>query len=167
MIDLDLSTSAKLAVKWIILQSYYVVDLILDSIWITLVFYCKFLIFNFFYSVIYKPNINNNIIDISSFQNDLTTVFSSTDFYLMSKVVEGIKVEKYVFQFLGTSSQNVLFWGCHIFFLPSGYPINSIFQWHYIFITQQTFTLMKTPWRRLSSLEDVFKTSWSRRIYSP
>ena len=97
----------------------------------------------------------------------------------MSKVVEGIKGEKYVFQFLGTSSQNVLFWGCHIFSLPSGYPINSIFQWHYIFTTQQTFTLMKTPWRRLSSLEDVLiktnifslvirlqKTSLSRPIYS-
>ena len=35
--------------------------------------------------------------------------------------------------------------------------------------TQQTFVLMKTSWRRLSSLssEDVFKTSWSRRIYLP
>ena len=35
--------------------------------------------------------------------------------------------------------------------------------------SQQTFVLMKTSWRRLSSSssEDVFKTSWSRRIYSP
>ena len=35
-------------------------------------------------------------------------------------------------------------------------------------ITQQTFVLMKTSWRRLSSSssEDVFKTSWSRPIYS-
>ena len=40
-----LSTSAKLAVKWIILKWYYVVDLILDSIWIILVFYCKFCAF--------------------------------------------------------------------------------------------------------------------------
>ena len=42
---LGLSTSAKLAVKWIILKWYYVVDLILDSIWIILVFYCKFCAF--------------------------------------------------------------------------------------------------------------------------
>ena len=36
-------------------------------------------------------------------------------------------------------------------------------------ITQQTFVLMKTSWRRFwsSSSEDVFKTSWSRRMYSP
>ena len=34
--------------------------------------------------------------------------------------------------------------------------------------TQQTFVLMKTAWRRLSSSssEDVFKTPWSRPIYS-
>ena len=32
-----------------------------------------------------------------------------------------------------------------------------------------TLVLMKTSWRRLwsSSSQDVFKTSWSRRIYSP
>ena len=36
-------------------------------------------------------------------------------------------------------------------------------------LTQQPFVLMKTSWRRLSSLSsaDVFKTSWSRRICSP
>ena len=34
---------------------------------------------------------------------------------------------------------------------------------------QQTFVLMKSSWRLLSSSssEDVFKTSWSRRMYSP
>ena len=37
--------SIHLAVKWIILKWYYVVDLILDSIWIILVFYCKFCAF--------------------------------------------------------------------------------------------------------------------------
>ena len=38
--------------------------------------------------------------------------------------------------------------------------------WH---ISHQTFVLMKTPWRCLSSSssEDVFKTSWSWGIYSP
>ena len=35
--------------------------------------------------------------------------------------------KKYVFKFLGTSSQNIYFWGCCICFLPSVYPINSIF----------------------------------------
>ena len=35
--------------------------------------------------------------------------------------------------------------------------------------SQQTFVLMKSSWRLLSSSssEDVFKTSWSRRMYSP
>ena len=45
MIGLDLSISAKLAVIWIILECYYVVDLILDSMSVILVFYCKFLAF--------------------------------------------------------------------------------------------------------------------------
>ena len=43
VIGLDLSASAKLAVKWIILKCYYVVDLILDSIWN----YWKIYIFTF------------------------------------------------------------------------------------------------------------------------
>ena len=45
MIGLDLSTSAKLGVKWIILKWYYVINLILGTIWIILVFYCKFCAF--------------------------------------------------------------------------------------------------------------------------
>ena len=55
---LDLSTIAKLAVKWIILKCYYLVNVILDSILIILVFIVNFLhlklffftlhIFNFF-----------------------------------------------------------------------------------------------------------------------
>ena len=44
-------------------------------------------IFNFFYPEINKPNIHNNIIDISSFQNGLKDLFSSTGLYLKSKVV--------------------------------------------------------------------------------
>ena len=35
----------KCKVKWIILKCYYVVDLILDAVWIILVFYCKFYAF--------------------------------------------------------------------------------------------------------------------------
>ena len=44
-------------------------------------------IFNLFYPEINKPNIHNNIIDISSFQNGLKDLFSSTGLYLKSKVV--------------------------------------------------------------------------------
>ena len=37
-----------------------------------------------------KPNIHNNIIgSISSFQNGLNNLFSSTGFYFESKVIEG------------------------------------------------------------------------------
>ena len=51
-------------------------------------------IFNLFYPEINKPNIHNNIIDISSFQNGLNDLFSSTGFYLKSKVMEGSHKEK-------------------------------------------------------------------------
>ena len=36
-------------------------------------------------------------------------------------------------------------------------------------LTKETFVLMKTSWRRLSSSssDHIFKTSWSRRICSP
>ena len=62
-------------------------------------FYCKFCafkiiifyiaIFEFFYPKINKSNIHNNITDISSFQNGLNDLFTSTGFYLKSKVIEG------------------------------------------------------------------------------
>ena len=99
MIHLGLSTNEKLAVIWIILNRYYIVDLILDSISIVLVFYCKFWAFRiilfynayfyfFSYLSINKPNIRNNIIGISSFQTGLKDPFSSTGFYFKSKVIE-------------------------------------------------------------------------------
>ena len=53
VIGLDLSTSPKLAVKWIIIKWYYVVDLIFDSIWIILVFYCKFCAFKNLFCIAY------------------------------------------------------------------------------------------------------------------
>ena len=94
-----LGTSAKLAVILIVLKWYYIVGLILDSIWIVLVFYCKLCayridfwhhIFLFcFYLRINKPNIQNNIFVISSFQTGLNELFSSTGFYFESKVIEG------------------------------------------------------------------------------
>ena len=68
---LDLSTSAKLVIIWIILESYYVIDLILDSSLIILAFYQR----------MNKPNIHNNIIGcISSFQNGFSDL-SSTGFF--------------------------------------------------------------------------------------
>ena len=36
-----------------------------------------------------KPNINTNIIDISSFRNSLNLPFSSTSFYFKGKTVKG------------------------------------------------------------------------------
>ena len=43
---------------------------------------------------------HNNIIDISSFQNGLNNLFSSTGFYLKSKVIEGnYKGENMFFNF--------------------------------------------------------------------
>ena len=55
-------------------------------------------IFNFFYPEINKPNMHNNIIDISSFQNGLDDLLNSTGFYLKSKVIEGShKGEKCIF----------------------------------------------------------------------
>ena len=44
-----------------------------------------------------KPNIRNNIIDIPSFQNGLNGLFSSTGFYLKSKVIEGSHKGKKMF----------------------------------------------------------------------
>ena len=129
---------------WLILNCFFVVDLISDSIWIILVFSCKFCvfriilftlhIFNFFYPRINKPNIHNNIIGISSFQNWLNNLFSSTSLYFMIKVIEGShKGENMFFNFLGTS-ENVYFWGCDTFFSFGGYPTNVILQWQYILI---------------------------------
>ena len=124
MIGLDLRASAKLAVTWIILEYYYVVDLILDSIWIVLFFIVK-----------NKPNIHDNIIGISNFQNGINNLFSSTVLYFKSKVIEGSCQGKIMFiWFWGTFSQSEHVWGCDIFFSVSHYQINSIFQWQYIFI---------------------------------
>ena len=49
--------------------------------------------FNFFY----KPNIHNNISNISSFENGLRNLFSSTGFCLKSKVIESNHKEKNMF----------------------------------------------------------------------
>ena len=54
-------------------------------------------IFDFLYLKINKPNIHNNIIDISSFQNGLNILFSSTGFYFKSKVLEGSHKGKKLF----------------------------------------------------------------------
>ena len=44
-----------------------------------------------------KPNMCNNIIDISSFQNGLIDLFSSTGFYFKSKVIESSHKGKNMF----------------------------------------------------------------------
>ena len=114
MIGLDQSTSAKLAVQWIIINCYYVVDLIQFELLFFIVNFLRlklsflnilhfllftyFLhIFDFFYLKINKPNIHNNIIDTSSFQNGLNILFSSTGFYFKSKVLEGSHKGKKLF----------------------------------------------------------------------
>ena len=138
MIGLAISTNAKLAVIWILLKWYYVVDLISDSIWIILFCYCKFCTFKtflhcvififFFIPNVNKRNILNNIIDISSFQNELNDVFSSIGFYLRSKIIESShKGEDMLsYESLDFLSKCWWFW---MFFLSSDYPINSVFQW--------------------------------------
>ena len=44
-----------------------------------------------------KPNIHNNIIDISSFQNGLNNFFSSAGFYFKSEALEGSRKGKNMF----------------------------------------------------------------------
>ena len=60
-----------------------------------IVFYIAY--FYFFYPEVNKPNIHNNIIDISDFQNWVNVLFSSTGFYLKSKVIEGSHKVKSIF----------------------------------------------------------------------
>ena len=80
----------------------------MNSIWIILVFFCKFWAFKiilfpiayllvFFYLEINQPNLQNNINDISSFQNGFNDLYSSTGFYLKSKVIEGSHKGKNMF----------------------------------------------------------------------
>ena len=73
-----------------------------------MVFYCEFSAFKvvllciaYFYLLCFlsenKPNIHNNIIDISSFQNGLNNFFSSAGFYLKSEALEGSRKGKNMF----------------------------------------------------------------------
>ena len=119
----------KLAAIWIILEYYY-----LDSIWIILAF--RIILFYLaFHQKINKPNIHNNINGgISRFQNELNELPSRTGYYSNSQSYEGSHEGKFFLLIFEHFSQNAYFWGCDIFFLPSGYPINSIFPWQCIFI---------------------------------
>ena len=91
-------------------------------------------IFSFFCPEINKPNIHNNINDILSFQNGLNVLLSSTGFYLKSKVVEGSHRGENLFSNFWTLLLKIyIFEIVTFFFLPNGYPINSILQWQYIF----------------------------------
>ena len=62
-------------------------------------FFCTLHIFIYFVFClkINKPNIHNNIIDISSFQNGLNNFFSSAGFYLKSEALEGSRKGKNMF----------------------------------------------------------------------
>ena len=139
VIVLDLNTSAKLLAVWIILKWYHVVDLILDSIWISLVFYCKFYAFKlflftlhivvFFYAKINKANITIILLTFQVSKMDLTTFLGQLVSMLRVKLKKVIIRGKYVFKFRSNSSQNSqTFLRLWHFFSPSGYPFNSIFQ---------------------------------------
>ena len=143
MIGLDLSTSPKLAVKWIILKWYYVVDLILDSIWIILVFYCKFCAFRiilfyivYFYLYFIREKINQTYTITSlAFQVSKMGFFFSTGFYFNSKVIEGSHKRKNTFVLISGH----FFSKCTIFVFVTFFsplvviqytqPINNYQQW--------------------------------------
>ena len=100
MTGVDLSKTAKLVVIWILLKCYYVVNLILNSVWILLVFIVNFVHLGLFFFALHifeifvaenrqTKHIHNNIIDISSFQSGLNNLLSSTGFYFKSNVIQG------------------------------------------------------------------------------
>ena len=83
-----------------------------------------------------KPNIQKNIIVISSFKTGPNDLFSSTGFYFKSKVIEGSHKKKNVFlNFWALFLKIYIF---DILLLPS-YPINSVFQWQYVSIRFHVF----------------------------
>ena len=85
--------------------------------------------FKFFYRSINKPNIHDNTIGILRFQNKLNDLFSSTGFYVKSKVREGSDNGKNMFFNFGALLLKMCcFEVVAFFFSPSGYPIKSIFQ---------------------------------------
>ena len=74
-----------------------------------------------------KPNKHNNVIGISSLQNWLYNLFNSTGFHFKSKVIEGSYKGKNMifFNIWAILPKMYYFCVCDIFFLHSGYPINS------------------------------------------
>ena len=89
-----------------------------------------------FYPRINKPDIHNNFIGISHFQNGLQNVSSSTSLHFKSKAREGSHMRKNMFfiHLLMLVLKIYHFCICDIFSLPSGYPINTIFHWQHGFI---------------------------------
>ena len=65
---------------------------------------------------------------------NLTNFLAELASILRAKVIEGSHEGNFFFLIFEHFSQNAHFWGCDIFFLPNGYPINSIFPWQWIFI---------------------------------
>ena len=106
--------------KVLLLECYYVADLILDSIQIILAFNVNFVHLGFFFTLhilkcfchrMNKPIIHINIIgSISSFQNGPDNLFSSSGFYFKSKIIKDSHKEKVMFlNFWTLFFQNVHF----------------------------------------------------------
>ena len=81
-------------------------------------FFCTLYVFKLFHSRMNKPNIYNNIISISSFQNGHNDLIKSTCFYFKTKVMEGSHKGKnnVFFLSLGTFFQIVYFWSSELHF---------------------------------------------------
>ena len=75
-------------------------------------FFFALLIFDFFY----KPNIRNNLSDISSFEKELNKLSGSAGFYLKSKTIEGSHKGKGMFFNFGHFFSKCTFLQlCHFF----------------------------------------------------
>ena len=83
-----------------------------------------FFFFFFFYSRMNKPNMHNNIIGISSYQNGFNHPFSSPSFCIKSKIIRWkiicfLTLERFLSKFIALRMWH--------FFSPGGYPINPSF----------------------------------------
>ena len=92
-------------------------------------------IFNFFYPEINKPNIDNKIIGISSFRNGLNELFSSTGFYLKSKVIEVSQKRENIFFYFWVLCLKmyifdvVTFFSCLVFIQSTQFFSGSTYFW--------------------------------------
>ena len=146
MVGLDLCATAKLAVIWTMLECFYVVDLILDLICNILAFYCIFCAFRIilFYNCMFLKHFIrkwiNQTYTIKSlaafqvFQLGLTTSLAQLSILSANLWKVVIRGEIICFLIFGHFFSKCTFLRLWHFFSPSGYPVNSIFQWQYLFI---------------------------------